>query len=271
MSPGLKNVLQRVGTAAALLPPIVWLLLGGGWPAAILISAATAVATFEFFRLAVGPLSIHTSFPLGVATLLPVLPHAAPASATGLALALIIASSVWAWGSFVLKGDVEQGARQAPSIVQGVVFCALGPFALVALRETPGGQAWLLAVIAATFGNDAAAFFGGKALGRHKLAPTVSPGKSWEGVFSGAVGSIAAATGAHFIWPEVLGWLDVAAIAVIASSLGPMGDLMKSLLKRAHQVKDAGHLLPGHGGMLDRVDALVVNAPAVWVWVSWLR
>lgn len=272
MSPGLRNVLQRVGTAAVLLPPIVWLLLPGGWPAAIVISVATAMATFEFFRLAVDrPLSIHTALPLLVATLLPLLPHAAPASATGLALALLVATSVWAWGSYVLRGDVEHGAAQAPLIVQGVIFCALGPFALVALREVPGGEAWLLAVIAATFGNDAAAFFGGKALGRHKLAPHVSPGKSWEGFFSGALGSAAAAIGAHFIWPGVLGWLDVAAIALVASALGPIGDLMKSLLKRAHQVKDAGHMLPGHGGMLDRIDALVVNAPAVWVWVTWLR
>ena len=271
MSPGAKNLLQRIGTAAVVLPPVAWVLLTGGWPCAALIAAASALAAFEFFRMTVGPLSVHTALPLLVAAGLPLLPQAAPASAAGIALALLVATSVWGWSSYVLRGDVAGGAANSPMIVQGVVFCALGPFALVSLRGVPGGEAWVLTVIAATFGNDAFALFGGKLLGRHKLAPTVSPGKTWEGFFSGMLGSLAAPIAGHFLWPQVLGWSDVAAIAVITAALGPLGDLMKSLIKRSRQVKDAGHLLPGHGGMLDRIDALVVNAPAVWVWVTWLR
>jgi phosphatidate cytidylyltransferase len=271
MSPGAKNLLQRIGTAALVLPPVVWVLLTGGWPAAALIAAASAVAAFEFYRLTVGPLSVHTALPLLVAGILPLLPQAAPASAASLALALLVATSVWGWSSYVLRGDVDGGAAHGPMIVQGVVFCALGPFALACLRVVPGGEAWVLTVVAATFGNDAFALFGGKLLGRHKLAPAVSPGKTWEGLFSGALGSLAAPIGGHFLWPAVLTWADVAALALITAALGPLGDLMKSLIKRSRQVKDAGHLLPGHGGMLDRIDALVVNAPAVWVWVTWLR
>ena len=103
-------------------------------------------------------------------------------------------------------------------------------------------------LVAATFLNDSAAYFGGKALGRHKLAPKVSPGKTWEGLCSGALGSVGAAVGGHFIWPQVLGWKVVVAIAAVTALLGPLGDLMKSVLKRARQVKDAGQLLPGHGG-----------------------
>jgi phosphatidate cytidylyltransferase len=208
---------------------------------------------------------------LVLAGAIPVLPHVAPSSSAAFALALLVLTSVWAWGSHVLRGDIEGGATRAPMIVQGVVFCALGPFALASLRESPGGAAWVLAVVAATFGNDAAAYFGGKLLGRHKLAPKVSPGKSWEGLFAGALGSVGVAGGARFLWPAQLTWLDAVVIAAVTATLGPLGDLMKSLLKRARQVKDAGQILPGHGGMLDRVDALLVNAPAVWVWVSWLR
>lgn len=274
MSPGTKNLLLRLGTAAVLLPPILWMLFLGGWPAALLFSAATSLATLEFYRLALAPErvpGVSTALPLVVAGLLPLLPHGAPGSAPALVVALLVATSVWAWGAVVFRGDLEAGARRAPMIVQGVVFCALGPFALASLRETSGGAAWVLVLVAATFGNDAAAYFGGKALGRHKLAPKVSPGKTWEGAFSGALGSIGAALAGHFLWPEVLGWRDVIAIAAVASTLGPLGDLMKSVLKRAHQVKDAGQILPGHGGMLDRIDALVVNAPALWVWVTWLR
>lgn len=271
MSPGTKNLLQRLATAAVVLPPIVWILLRGGWPTAVLIAAATALATFEFYRLAIGSLSLHTALPVLVAALLPLLPHAAPGEAPALALALLVVTSVWAWTSFVFGGDVEGGAARAPLIVQGVVFCALGPFALAALREQPGGEAWVLGVVAATFGNDTFALFGGKLWGRHHLAPKVSPGKTWEGFCAGALGSGLAAVGAHFVWPAVLGWRDVAALALVTAALGPLGDLMKSLLKRSRGVKDAGHLLPGHGGMLDRIDALVVNAPAMWAWVWWVR
>ena len=271
MSPGAKNLLQRVVTAVVLLPPVIGVLLTGGWPCALLFSAATGLATFEFYRLAVGPLSLHTTLPLVVAATLPLLPHGAPSSATGLALASLVATSAWAWSSHVLDGDVEGGAMRAPMIVQGVVFCALGPFALASLREAPGGAAWVLTVVAATFGNDVMAFFGGKALGRHKLAPKVSPGKTWEGLFSGVLGSVGFSIAARLVWPEVFTWRDVAVIALVTATLGPLGDLMKSLLKRSRQVKDAGQLLPGHGGVLDRIDALVVNAPAVWVWLTWLR
>lgn len=77
--------------------------------------------------------------------------------------------------------------------------------------------------------------------------------------------------GVRTLWPEHFGWKDAAVVLVVTSTLGPVGDLMKSLIKRSRQVKDAGHALPGHGGMLDRIDALVVNAPAVWAWVTWLK
>lgn len=271
MTPATKNLLQRLGTAAVLLPPIVWLFFVGGWPFAALLAVAAAMATFEFHRLTVGPLSLHTAVPLALATVFPLLPHAAPAHATGLALVLLVASSVWGWGAWVLKGDVEHGARHAPMIVMGVVFCAPGLFALAALREAAGGAAWVLLVVAATFGNDALAYFGGRAFGRHKLAPHVSPGKSWEGWAAGWLGSAAAAVAVHLAWPEFVDWRDAAVVTVATAALGPVGDLMKSLIKRSRQVKDAGHALPGHGGMLDRIDALVVNAPAVWAWVTWLK
>jgi phosphatidate cytidylyltransferase len=271
VTPATKNLLQRLGTAAVLLPPIVWLFFVGGWPLAVLFAVATAMATFEFFRLTVGPLSLHTAVPLALATALPLLPHLAPAQAPGLALALLVAANVWGWGSWVLQGDIEHGAQHAPMIGQGVVFCALGPFALASLREVTGGEAWVLLVVAATFGNDAFAYFGGRALGKHKLAPHVSPGKSWEGFFFGALGSAVAGVLGHVLFPATLRWADALAVALISATLGPVGDLMKSLIKRSRQVKDAGHALPGHGGMLDRIDALVVNAPAVWAWVTWLR
>jgi phosphatidate cytidylyltransferase len=128
-----------------------------------------------------------------------------------------------------------------------------------------------LTVVAATFANDAAAFAAGKLFGQRRIAPRVSPGKSWEGFAGGALGAAAAVSLALWLWPSAFRPLDAAAIALVCSVFGPIGDFAKSLLKRARGVKDAGGLLPGHGGMLDRIDALIVNAPLVWAWAQWVR
>ncbi len=265
MAPELK---KRLLTAAVALPPalgVVWL---GGWPAAALFSAAGALATLEFLRLAVGPPRLRDAVTLGAAAALPWLPLWQPGRSAAIALGLVALCSFFAWAAHVVTQDVEHAAAAAPNAVQALVFCALGPYFLSALRCGPDGRAWALALIAATFANDAAAFTFGKLVGRHRLAPRVSPGKTWEGAAFGALGAAAAAALAAVLWPRALHPLDAAVIALACAVLGPVGDLSKSLLKRSRGVKDAGRLFPGHGGMLDRIDALVVNAAAVWAWAG---
>lgn len=124
-----------------------------------------------------------------------------------------------------------------------------------------------MALVAMTFANDAAAYVGGRLLGRHRVAAKVSPGNTWEGAAAGAAGSVVAAAVFGALWPDALRLTDCAATALITSAVGPVGDLSKSLLKRSAGAKDSSHLLPGHGGVLDRIDALVANAVAVWLWV----
>jgi phosphatidate cytidylyltransferase len=259
---------KRLLTALVALPPMTWVLWHGGWPAALLFSAASLLAAVEFIRLALGGVRARDAGTLVSAALLPSLPFAAPASATAIALALVALSSFIAWSFHVANEDVANAPAGSALSVQALVFCALGLFFLSSLRALPEGRAWVLATVAATFGNDAAALAGGTLLGRHRMAPLVSPGKSWEGFAAGALGSCVAAALALWLWPDVLRVRDAVALALLCSTLGPVGDLSKSLLKRARGVKDAGRLLPGHGGMLDRIDALVVNSTAVWAWVS---
>jgi len=260
------ELLRRLATAAVALPPAVWLLWRGGWAAAALLSAAAGLATWEFLRLAVGRDRSPALFVLACAATLPWLPVVAPAHAEALALALVAATSLTAWGSRVLRQDVEGAAREAPLELQALVFCAAGPFCLVALRELPNGRALALATVAATFANDAAAYGGGRLLGRHPLAPRVSPGKTWEGWACGALGGALAALAPALLWPGSVRPSDAAAIAAVTAVLGPLGDLSKSALERARGAKDSGGLLPGHGGMLDRIDALCVSSVALWAW-----
>lgn len=263
-----RELRQRLVTAAIALPPVVGLVWTGGWPAVALFSASSLLATFEFLRLATGATRVGDGVTLAVAALLPWLPWAWPMTADRIALGLIAFTSFTAWASHVVRQDIERAAVEAPAKTQAIIFCALGLYFLASLRCRPEGRAWAMTVIAATFANDSAAFGFGKLLGRHRIAPRVSPGKSWEGAVFGAIGAGGAAALAAMVWPETVRGVDALAVALVCSALGPWGDFSKSLLKRSRGVKDAGRLLPGHGGMLDRVDALLVNAAAVWAWVE---
>ena len=137
------------------------------------------------------------------------------------------------------------------------------------LRGLEQGLEWVALLLVITFATDTCAFFGGKALGRHRLAPSISPGKTVEG----AGGGLAGAMGASALAAWALG-LDVAtpaavALGAAAGVAGQLGDLAESRMKRIAGVKDSGSLFPGHGGMLDRVDSIVFNLPVVYYFVLW--
>jgi phosphatidate cytidylyltransferase len=113
-------------------------------------------------------------------------------------------------------------------------------------------------------GSDTGAYYTGRALGRHKLAPTVSPGKTWEGAAGGMLASLLAAALAHYWFFPELSLAAALALAVMMNVLGVVGDLTESALKRGANAKDAAQILPGHGGLLDRLDSLLFNAPLLY-------
>jgi phosphatidate cytidylyltransferase len=113
-------------------------------------------------------------------------------------------------------------------------------------------------------GSDTAAYYAGRALGRHKLAPAISPGKTWEGAVGGMAASLAAAAAAHFLFFRELGLVAALALSAVMNVLGVLGDLTESALKRGAGAKDAARTLPGHGGLLDRLDSLLFNAPVIY-------
>ena len=113
-------------------------------------------------------------------------------------------------------------------------------------------------------GSDTGAYYTGRALGKHKLAPTVSPGKTWEGAAGGMAASLVAAALAHFWFFPELSLPAALALAALMNVLGVVGDLTESALKRGANAKDAAQILPGHGGLLDRLDSLLFNAPLLY-------
>lgn len=139
---------------------------------------------------------------------------------------------------------------------------------LVTLRLNVGRD-WVFLALFATFGSDTAAYFVGKAIGRHKLAPQISPGKTWEGAAAGVIGGIIIALLFTFSspWQLPISYGQAVLLGALISIFGQFGDLAESLLKRNAGVKDSGSLMPGHGGMLDRMDSVVFAGAVVYVYV----
>jgi phosphatidate cytidylyltransferase len=113
-------------------------------------------------------------------------------------------------------------------------------------------------------GSDSAAYYGGRAFGRHKMAPTVSPGKTWEGAIAGMLASLLLAAAAHYWFFPELPLKFALPLAAVMNVVGVLGDLTESALKRSVGKKDTAQILPGHGGMLDRIDSLLFNAPVIY-------
>jgi phosphatidate cytidylyltransferase len=162
-------------------------------------------------------------------------------------------------------------------------FCTLyAPAALATfsmIRFSPDeekARALTLLVILGIWGVDTLSYFGGRLFGKHLLAEKLSPKKTWEGFFSGLIlgGPVGALvlilgynlTGQHFPFS----WIEMAPVLFLAGTVGPVGDLAESKLKRSAGVKDSGTLLPGHGGLFDRFDSLLLTAPAVYVYAHWI-
>ena len=157
-------------------------------------------------------------------------------------------------------------ANRAMLAVCGLVFAVVGWFALISIRGLEQGNWWVLWLFGVVWGADVGAYFAGRAFGKHALAPAVSPAKTWEGVGGGLLLPGIVCGAAVAIWQnQAVLWV---AITVALIGIAVLGDLVESMFKRATGVKDSGSLLPGHGGMLDRIDAILAVLPFLAVILS---
>jgi phosphatidate cytidylyltransferase len=256
----MSNAVSRVVVGLIGLPIVLGVVYVGGWWVFALAAIAAGIALHEYWLLA-RPLA-----PL------------APAGYIGAALALVGAEMGgvgWMIGgvlttflfAFALKAISE--ARQAATIaisgtVMGAVWIGCGLAFLILLRDLPvHGRLVAFSVLLAVWAGDTIAYVGGRLVGRHKLAPRTSPGKTWEGLVFGTAATVFVAFIA-FYKQDYLTIGQSIVVGVVIAIAAPAGDLFESLLKRDMDVKDTGTLLGGHGGMLDRLDALLFAAPAVY-------
>jgi phosphatidate cytidylyltransferase len=156
--------------------------------------------------------------------------------------------------------------------VTGIVYIGWMLGHLVALRGFEDGRNWVFYALFATFAYDTSAFFTGRSLGRHKMAPKISPGKTWEGAAGGTTGAVLLSL--FFTLPTFLNlpinWWQAIILGLLVSIFGQAGDLLESRFKRYTGVKDAGKSLPGHGGFLDRIDSVVFTSLVVYYYVVWV-
>jgi phosphatidate cytidylyltransferase len=248
---------KRVATGVVLVGVAVAALWLGGLAFAALASAAVLVMFTEWATMHRLPLLLRR---LGLAVLGVVAWVVAVAASPAEAL-MLLGGGAGLLGLFA--GRLQNGTGRPMAL--GLLYCGLPLIALIWLRGASWGFYATLFVMAVVWGADIAAYFTGRAVGGPKLAPAISPNKTWSGAAGGLLGALLVAGLLALIWPGHANLAGLARLAVLAlplAILSILGDLYESWLKRRAGVKDSGQLLPGHGGVMDRLDGLVPAAVA---------
>jgi phosphatidate cytidylyltransferase len=259
-------LVQRVATSVVGLPIIVGLVLAGGGVYAAAAALILLVATLEFEAPLLG-----WRHPLALL--------AAALSAALAAGALVGADWLLWFGTglvllplvFVtLAGDPGTGLQRWLWAVGGVLYVGWLGSHLVLLRQAPDGRDWVLLLLFTTFATDTSSYFVGRALGRRPLATRISPGKTVEGAMGGVLFGLAAALLLNYFLGLRKEAVLIVPVAVLLPLAAELGDLAESLLKRGMQVKDASPLIPGHGGLMDRLDSVLFTGVVLYYYLLWI-
>ncbi len=266
---------QRIITALILAPLAIWAILGLPHELfRLLMMVVAAMAAWEWARL-VGWHSIpgrlaYLITVIGAIMVLEVLLR--QGEAVG---GVLIAALVWWLFSLVMVVRYPAGSdfwrhHALARAVAGLLVIVPMWLGVALIHITPG-PAYVLVLMLLVWGADTGAYFAGHRFGRHKLAPRVSPGKSWEGVVGGLLMTVAVALVAGWLLQPAMGLVPFILFSLLTVACSILGDLLESLFKRMVDLKDSGGLLPGHGGMLDRIDSLTSAAPLFALGVAWLN
>lgn len=259
---------HRLLSAIVVLPFLLFLILAGS-PVHffLVVSGVTLVGLLEFYRMAaVQGLRPLTGLGLVGGGGLSVVLFRGGGS-EGVAL-LLTAFLVVILLRLLLTGSDPSGALLRGAItLWGALYVGLLLSFPVLLRQMPGGEIYVLYLLLVTWGGDTGAFYVGRRWGRHTPWPMISPNKSLEGAAGALAGSLLGSVLAKvWFWPT-LSWPSAAVLGLLLALLGVAGDLAESLLKRSLKAKDAGTIIPGHGGVLDRVDSLLFTGPVLYICV----
>lgn len=257
---------QRVASAAVGIPVIVVLIWAGGPWYTGAASLIVLVAAAEFQRAQHGRLTPLGLLAAGLAAALPAGANVGPDWVLWFTLGGALIPLVWV----ALRAETETGLTHWLWAVGGLVYLGLLGSHVVLVRELPDGRDWVFLTVFSTFAVDTASYFVGRAVGRRKLAAHISPGKTVEGTLGGLASGFAAVLLANYLLGPRLGAALIVPLATVLPIAAVAGDLAESLLKRGMHIKDASHIIPGHGGFLDRLDSLLFTFPVVYYFLVWV-
>jgi phosphatidate cytidylyltransferase len=264
-----RNLLVRVASAAVLSPLLVLVILcGRPEPMALLIHLAVLVGMAEYFWIVLrdDPVWMRLcGLVLGLMISVTIYWWPRP---EGVLAALLISTLGVTIIHLLRFGEIQTATARTALMVFGLLYLPLLLTPIALLKRQPEGSDWIFLLLTLTWFSDTGAYFTGRAFGKHKLYPAISPGKTVEGALGGLLFSFGAAVLAKQWYMPQLSWVDTVAITLPGGALAQCGDLVESMIKRGYGVKDSGRIIPGHGGLLDRIDALLFSAPYVYLYVT---
>ena len=294
-------MIKRIATAVVLIPLVLLLVLKAPlYLLAIVAGIVALLAVGEFLKLTTNyavqplPLATYSYITLFFVWIIVASTNRTPLVETtamlyGLAVAAALAPFVFLTAA-MRRSDLTTGYPAAAASSFAFAYIAIPMALLVQIRQQPAGAIWTIYTLLAVWAGDIFAYFVGKSVGRHRMSPEISPKKTWEG----AVASILASVIIGTLWiqhaPAIssallrMGLIErrdgmfglqepqlwpIILLSAIVNLAAQLGDLVESLIKRGAKVKDSGTILPGHGGMLDRIDAMLFAVPVVWAYSAW--
>lgn len=265
--------LKRWITGLIALPFLVFIIYRGGILFALLISIAGVISLWEYFRIVYNAESKTQFNPItlwGYAICLVII---WTTHAIGMQLNMWIIAISLVFSAFVSLFQFKSNPGVLDIIrkqVQGIIYIPLLLSFLIAIRHEPAGMIWIACILAVIFAGDISAFYFGSYIGRHKLCPAVSPGKTIEGSIGGLIGNLVVGSLVKYFFLPELSWNTSILFFLALGAAGQVGDLFESELKRFSGVKDSSGVLPGHGGFLDRIDALLFASPVAFIFIAYL-
>jgi phosphatidate cytidylyltransferase len=265
--------LKRWITGLSVLPFIIFLVYKGGVFFSTLVSAAGLLALWEYYRIVLGAKTRRLSgiillwgYAIGFALIWAAYLRGSDFTLSLLALNLLVIALI---SMFQFKSD-RSVLEVITGQLQGIIYIPVLLSFLILIRESSTGMIWLFILLAIIFAGDTSAYYVGSYFGRHKLTPAISPGKTIEGSIGGLGANLIVGTvGKSFFLPE-LPWGTSILFFITVGIAGQLGDLFESELKRSSGIKDSSNILPGHGGILDRIDALLFAAPVAYIFIRFV-
>jgi phosphatidate cytidylyltransferase len=256
----------RLASAAVAIPIIVLLIWAGArWYTGV-VAALLAVATLEFQVARGSRLNVLAFMGAALSAGLAVAAHARGEWLIWLVTGAVLLPLLWALAAYPIEDAVFEWLWAVGAVLYlGWLGCHL-----VLLRDVGDGRDWVFLAVFSTFATDTGAYFVGRAIGRTRLAPAISPGKTVEGAIGGMVCGVAAVLLFNYFLGLRVEPALVIPLAVLLPVAAQAGDLIESKLKRGMQVKDASRLIPGHGGLMDRFDSVLLAIVVVYYYLKWV-